>query len=330
MEARRRRTDRGRGRRERDRRGGVLVEFALVAFAVWLLLAGVLELGRAFSAQQILQHAARTIARELSQLELAHDASFDAALRSVVDSRFLVIDSGLLARCGVADFGTPGHGSDLDRLFAESLPIGNRLLRPLMIRDRLGELELLRYPGALLVRTDGGVSATSGCDAGSLYTVGIPQLDEAAGSVRWLPVVEESPGPGALATRREGFALSEGAWAGIRLHYPFQSAALLAGRETGIVDPATGRSTQSLIDADTSHADQGLESLGASLLSAGGGATATTHLATYAGARGLGRVFSMPDASGNARAVRPYRRLLSATAGFRREIFLPNAGGGAS
>ena len=96
--------------RERDgrrRRGSALVEFALLAFVVWLLLAGVLELGRAFSAQQILQHAARTIAREMSLLELPHDASFDEALRAVFDTRFLVIDANLLARCGKPLFGEP-------------------------------------------------------------------------------------------------------------------------------------------------------------------------------------------------------------------------------
>ncbi|MFO0687879.1 MAG: TadE family protein [Myxococcota bacterium] len=314
--------------RDRDRRGGVLVEFALVAFAVWLVLAGVLELGRAFSAQQILQHAARTIARELSQVELAHDASFDEALRRVVDSRFLVIDSGLLARCGIPDFGAEGHSTGLERLFAETLPIGNRLLRPLMIRDREGNLELLRYPGALLVRTDGGVSATSGCEAGSIYTVGIPQLDDAAGSVQWRPVVEESPGPNAGPAQREGFELARGAWAGIRLNYPFQSAALLAARQDGGVDPETGLATRALVDADASYTDQGLEQLGASLISTD--PTGSTALSTYAGPRGLGRVYSLPDASGAGRAVRPYRRLLSASAGFRREILLPATGGSAS
>jgi hypothetical protein len=329
MTAGRVQTRRRGGRAERDRRGAVLVEFALVAFAIWLVLAGVLELGRAFSAQQILQHASVTIARELSRLELPHDASFEQALRGVVDTRFLVLDSGLLARCGVAPFGAAGHGSDLDRFFRESVPVGNRLLRPLMIRDRLGELELLRYPGALLVRTDGGVSATSPCQAGSLYTVGIPQLDEAAGIVRWHPVVEESPGSTAGTPALEGFELSNGAWAGIRLYYPFQSASLLASRSTGIVDPATGRERQSLVDAGASYSDQDLARLDADLLAPGGGAE-TTAVSTYAGTRGLGRVFSLPDASGTPRAVRPYRRLLSATAGFRREVFATGAGGTAS
>ena len=56
---------------------------------------------------------------------------------------------------------------------------------------------------------------------------------DAAGRVLWRPVVEESPGPNAGPARREGYELARGAWAGIRLNYPFQSAALLAGREAG-------------------------------------------------------------------------------------------------
>ncbi len=303
----------------------MLAEFALVSFVVWLLLAGVLELGRAFSAQQILQHAARTIARELAQLELAHDVRFEQALPAVLDPRFLVIDSGLLARCGVAGFGDPGFEADLERLFAERLPVGNRLLRPLMIRDRVGGVEMLRYPGALLARTDGGVTPTSDCSAGSLYTVGIPRLDEAAGRIDWLPVVAEDPGADPAATGREGFALGEGGWVGLRLFYPFQSAALLGVRDTGAVDPDTGRPLQRFDTDDAAYVDAGLEALGARLIAdlEGGDGDASAGIAAYAGARGLGRLSGRPDGSGSAPGIRPYRRLLSASAGFRRELFLP-------
>ncbi len=318
------------GRRDR-RRGSALVEFALLAFVVWLILAGVLELGRAFSAQQILQHASRTIARELSQLELQHDASFDEAIRAVLDTRFLVIDSNLLARCGKPLFGEPGHEVGLQELFVEQMPIGNRLLRPLMIADRLGELPMIRYPGALLARSD-GVSAGSPCSEGSVFTVGIPELDPAAGVAHWRSVVSPEPAPGnpGAAPGSDDFALAAGGWAGVRVRYPFQSGALLASRESGAVDPETGRMTQTLVDIADEGAlvDMGLEALGATLLPAlaDESANPASPIPTYAGPRGLGRLYSIPDASGSARAVRPYRRLLSATAGFRREIFLPGGG----
>ncbi len=321
--------------RERDgrrRRGSALVEFALLAFVVWLILAGVLELGRAFSAQQILQHAARTIAREMSLLELPHDASFDEALRAVFDTRFLVIDANLLARCGKPLFGEPGHDAGVAELFVEQVPIGNRLLRPLMIHDQVGELRMIRYPGAVLARTD-GVSASSPCPEGSVFTVGIAELDRPASRIRWRAVVSPEPVPGdpAATPGRDDYALEAGGWAGVRVRYPFQSAALLASRETGVVDPATGRMTRTLVDVDGDGAlvDTGLESLDASLLPPGAADDALSSLSiqAYAGPRGLGRLFSLPDGGGEARSVRPYRRLLSAVAGFRRETFLPAVGG---
>ena len=319
----------GQSRSRRRERGGVLAEFALGSFVVWLLRAGGLELGRAFAAQQILRHATRTIARELALVELAHDASFEQALLGVFDPRFLVIDSDLLARCGFADFSEAGHEADLERLFSERLPVGNRLIRPLMIRDRIGGLEMLRYPGAVLARTDGGATATSDCSSGSLYTIGVPRLDEAAGRVAWLPRVEQTPGPAPVGARREGFALRGGGWVGVRVFYPFQSAALLGVRDSGVVDPETGRILQTFDSADGSYVDEGLERLGARLLSeldTGAGLGAAAGVSAYAGMRGLGRISSISDASGGSIAVRPYRRLLSATAGFRREIFLPTGG----
>jgi len=321
----------GRDAGRRRRQGSALVEFALLAFVVWLILAGVLELGRAFSAQQILQHAARTIAREMALLELPHDASFDEALRSVLDTRFLVIDSSLLARCGKPLFGEPGHEVGVEELFVERTPIGNRLLRPLMIHDEVAGRRMIRYPGAVLARTD-GVSASSPCSEGSVFTVGLAELDRAGGEVRWQAVASPEPAPGDPDARpgRDDFALGAGGWAGVRVRYPFQSAALIATRETGVVDPATGRMTRTLVDAegDAAFVDSGLEALDATLLSpsADGDDSPIGSVQAYAGRRGLGQLASLPDAAGRARSVRPYRRLLSATAGFRRETFLPAGG----
>lgn len=320
------------GHREREAtrsgraKGGVLAEFALVSFVIWLLLAGVLELGRAFSAQQILQHAARTIARELSQRALAHDATFAVALHTALDLRFLVIDSQLLRRCGLADFDEAGHSADLDQLFQQRLPVGNRLLRPLMFRDRVGDLELLRYPGAVLARTDATLGPTSDCAEGSSFVVGIPLIDESSGQVRWIPVAEEEPGADPVAGRRVGFALAEGGWVGLRIHYPFQAAALPGVRDAGPVDPRTGVARQRFDDADRAHIDQGLEALGATLLFDDGGSVPRDGVAAYAGPRGLGRLSIAGAGDGDARVVRPWRRLLSASAGFRRELFLPTGG----
>ncbi|MFK7895275.1 MAG: TadE family protein [Myxococcota bacterium] len=316
--------------RERNRaRGSVLAEFALLSFVVWLLLAGVLEIGRALTAQQLLQHAARTMAREMARLALPANWGFEDAAGSpdfrqnVLDDRFLVIDSGLLARCGHADFGQAGHNTGMDALFT-GLPIGNRLLRPLMIGDRRGSEQMLRYPGALLVRD---TPPSASCDDGSRYAVGIAELDEGAGQVIWHPVVENSASAGAPGV---DFPLADGGWVGLRVNYPFQSAGLLAAEQTGVLDPRTGRETQRLIDADQALSDVGLDALGGEF------SESEEEGGAYAGLRGLGRLYAMPDTTGRARAIRPYRRLLAAQAGFRRELFMPvgpipgaGAGGGA-
>lgn len=298
-------------------RGAVLAEFAVLGFVVWLLLASVLEIGRALTAQQLLQHASRTMAREMARLSLAADLSFADAFRTgefrshVLDPGFLVIDSDLLTRCGRADFGEVGHEADLDSLF-QARPIGNRLLRPLMIADRRGDEQMLRYPGALLLRND---TPGADCDDGSRYGVGIAQLDSRAGTVTWHDVVESDTEP----TR--GFALEAGGWVGLRVNYPFQSAGLLAAESTGGSDGQTGRENQRLVDADATLVDEGFGAMQGTLepSDAEGG--------VYAGLRGLGRMYSIPDSAGAPRAVRPYRRLLSATSGFRREVFLAGTGG---
>lgn len=313
-------------RRAKRVRGGVLAEFALLAFVVWLLLAGVLEIGRALTAQQLLQHAARTMAREMARLELPADWNFEDAASSaafqgrVLDDRFLVIDSGLLARCGYADFGQAGHNADMDTLFA-GLPVGNRLLRPLMLSDRRGTQQMIRYPGALLVRD---VLPSTDCNEGSRYTVGIAELSSAAGEVTWHRVVENAASGGSPG---QDFALGDGGWVSLRVNYPFQSAGLLAAEQTGVLDPRTGRETQRLVDADLPVVSEvGLSALGGTF------SPSTEEGGVYAGIRGLGRLYAMPGPDGRARAVRPYRRLLAAQGGFRREIFLPPTGaaGGAS
>jgi len=296
-------------------RGGVLAEFAILSFVVWMLLAGILELGRAFTVQQLLQTNARTLARELARLPLPADATFADALATdefadrVLDTRFLVIDSALLARCGRADFGEAGHEADLDALFA-ALPFGNRLLRPLMISDQRGDEQMIRYPGTLLVR---GTPPGAGCEDGSAYAVRIPRLDDATGSYEWLDVVSSTDAPGTP----DRFQLAGGGWAGLQLNYPFQSVGLMAGRNTGTINPATGREFVTFVEDD-----------GAAPAAPSGSTISVSDSDTgaYAGNAGLGRFYSIPGAGGAPRAVRPFRRILSASAGFRREIFV-SAGG---
>ena len=89
-----------------------------------------------------------------------------------------------------------------------------------------------------------------------------------------------------------------GAWAAIRVLYPFQAAGLQAWQDGRMVE----------VTQPTAAAPDGLGWVG------------TQESGTYAGRYGLGVLHSMN------RDVRPFRRVLSAGAAFRREIFAPASG----
>ena len=308
----------------RRKRGAVLAEFALVALLVWILLAATLELGRAFAAQHLLQNAARAAARALSLEAVEAETPFRSALTpgaetpfqsavapGLFDPGFLVIDEELLDRCDVPGFDDPAHAQRFEELLGE-LPLLNRLLRPLMIFEGTRGTRRLRYPGALLLR-DAPSGGFVGCASGSRYTVAVPRVVE--GGIQWLPVVDEAPLLDPSTGDPAGFRLSEGGWSSLRIHYPFQAAGLVSWVDAAETNPRTGRPFQRperVAPLAAAAAPAGTR-LDATL----DGESASPGLVNpYAGSLGLGGVYVL------GRQVRPYRRVLSATAAFRREVFL--------
>ena len=295
----------------RSARGAVLVEFALVSLVLALLLAGILEFGRLMFAAQALQDVASVAARELAVTPLPPDLTFDDALTYVdPDSGIALVpariyDAGRL----VVDLACFPTDADVDAYFA-SLPIVNRALRPLMIVDRPAGLRLLRYPGALLRDS---VTPAGTCPTGG-YTVGIPRVlgrdGDGVETIEWIPPLEEiRPDPANPASGP--FSLSSaGPQAGIvalRVNYPFQ-----AGSLTGFRESAAGAFEPNLPGRIAAR-DDGVISTNAApgtLL-----ADDPADVGTYGGPYGLGRQLAF------AETVRPYRRLLSAQALYRREVF---------
>ncbi len=309
--------------RARRQRGAAIAEFAVVALLVWVLLAGTLELGRAFAAQHLLQNAARATARALSLEAVEAETPFRSALTpgaetpfesavspGLFDPGFLVFDEELLERCDVAGFDDPAHAQEFED-FLGRLPLVNRLLRPLMIFEVTQGTRRLRYPGTLLLR-DPPSGGFVGCASGSRYTVAVPRVIE--GRIQWLPVVEEAPVSDPSTGSTLSFALEDGGWSSLRIHYPFQAAALVSWVDTAQTNPRTGRPLQrpeevTALDVTPPTGTQLDASLDAESGSPG-------LVNPYAGSLGLGRVHVL------GREVRPYRRVLSATAAFRREVFL--------
>lgn len=280
-------------------RGAVLVEFAFIALLMYLLMAVTIDFGRLFFSAQALQDAARSGARELSVIPLPPAMTFDAALQDpqvrarVFQPEHLVVDLDNL----------PNGATTLTEFF-DGLPVLNKMLRPLMIFERVGDRRLLRYPGALL----DAPTTPSG------FTVGIPFVQARDGNgvetIRWVPVLEEirnpnfpTESPFSMATPA---GMPERGLVSIRINFPYQ-ASMLSGYR-----PVAGDPTAPNIANRIQASDAGVVAENA----APGGLRADTGEAgPYAGTYGLGKMFALGE------EVRPFRKLLSAQVIFRREVF---------
>jgi hypothetical protein len=309
------------------RRGQSLVEFAVVALVVYMLLAAILTFGHALYVAQGLQTAADLGAREISRTPLPAAMNFDDAPNSenedeggaihhskvrsrIFDDALLVIDLEEF----YAKFPTDDpDGPNIFRDLVPTLPLLNQQLVTMMIVDN----GLLRYPGALLARP--GVEPPDGVSfdekspyaspteykswiAGDEFIVEVPVITGRAAdgseTLRWVSIVEEidteelptdNDGPNAdpfsINSPQQGIVA-------LRINFPFQSASMSSFRPNpeGPFEPTIGSPNLANEDGSVTHG-------------------------TYAGANGLG----VQQALGQR--VRPYRRVISAQAIYRREIF---------
>ncbi len=290
----------------RGRRGSVLVEFALIALILYLILAATVEFGRALMAAQLLQQAADIAAREVARTpglpvvgtltDWDNTSDTNAAfnntvvLQTIFDPQYLVVDIS--------------NGLD----YFNDKPILNRLLAPLMIPDY--DNNCLRYPGALVTDPSTGIR-----------TVQIPVVTYAGGvetiQSTMLPVVQEifyssdssnssntTPlDPNGYNPDYSPFGLVAASTSNVvptqlrgivalRINYPFQAASL----------SATAPSSNWPPDPNFHYIQP---------------SDGTNTPGTYSGPKGLG------DQLVFARSVRPYRRLISAQAIYRREVLGP-------
>jgi hypothetical protein len=323
------------------RRGQALVEFALVALAVYLLLAAIVTFGYALFASQTLQQAADLAARQLARTALPANLTLEQALgyepgatsderrrvTRIYSEDFLVVDLDALQLQNIAL---------LDHV--ARWPLLNQQLFSVMIVDHVddasgGTRRLLRYPGALLLRSD--PPDFPGTPGLTELTVGVPLVvqrsDDGVETIRWHRVVEEidteqdgdNQGPEAdpfqwapvdpQATQRGIVAL--------RIVYPLQSTMLGSfGRNP---DPLSGqhadprfRKNLHLPHAADDDAVLQLNAPHGALLSGG---AAGPESGTHGGRFGLGGHASLgPLLQG--RAQRPYRRVLVVHALYPREL----------
>jgi TadE-like protein len=316
-------------------RGAALVEFALVSLLLYLLVAGAVEFGRLMFDANAIQDVARLAARELAVAPVRADATFEYALSCdatsdpacLVDLRARVFDPS----CLVVDLTDPAVAPDPDGYFA-AMPVVNRALRPLMVSES-SRPTLLRYAGALLSDPSGAACSAVGPNgqAGPTgLTVGIPLIESRDGSgveaITWVPVLQEirasqdadcpARGPFSLIYLAgqdecgplDADPLTDRGLAAVRVNYPYQAATLsgfLASAPSDIdpLPPNIGNP----IAADDGAVQQNNVAPGATIDEGG--------IGPYAGPFGLGRQFALAGS-----VVRPFRKLISAQAIYRREV----------
>lgn len=284
----------------RPSRGSVLVEFAFVSLVFYLLLGATIDLGRMVFTAQVAQDAARLAARELSLLPFPATYTFEQAMADPLALQRVYNDDYL-----VVDLDQYATEDDLNAFF-DGLPLVNQALRPLMIsdtRDIAGTTRhFLRYPGALI--TDPG-SPTG-------FSVAIPEVvsrnADGIETIRWVPIIEEvrsdpanpANGPFSMAAPVQPRGV-----VAVRINVPFQAAALSGYQNNGAAlgDPNVANP----ILAD----DAAVVELGTPqpVLPDDGAA------GPYAGPYGLGRQLALNE------ELRPFRKLVTSQAFFRREIF---------
>jgi len=319
-----------------DERGAALVEFALVSFVLYLLLAGAIDFGRLMFDANALQDVARLTARELAVAPASAGVTFDYALscdpaadaNCPVDLRSRVFDPA----CLVVDLNDPAVSLDIDGYFA-AMPVVNRALRSLMITES-SQPNLMRYAGALVVEGSGRACSAVGPNgqaAPTGLTVAIPLVNSrdslGVETITWVPVVEEIRATqDADCPQRGPFSLVYVANAddcgpltadpvpqrglvAIRVNYPFQ-AALLSGFRSSPptdVDPLPPNRGNFIV-AD----DNGVQQTNAA---PGDTVDDPVSVGPYAGAFGLGRQLALAG-----QVVRPFRKVVSAQAIYRREV----------
>ncbi len=306
-------SQRERGRRGRQRRGQSLVEFAVVALVVYMLLAAILTFGQLLYCSQGVQQAADVAARELARTPLPADDTFSLALSDsgvqsrIFDERYLVLTIDANSNPITFNGGHP----------IGDFPLVNQQLVPLMVYDQIGGQAVLRYPGAVF--TDPNAGATLPVPA-SGYLVRIPVVSVPASPasatesiINWVSVLEEIPSSASSASTGTGaFPVSspqQGVVA-LRINYPYQSASM-----SGFQPPANPTSPPGPPGNPVVPIVAGGASSTGSPPGVGSPVVSDFEYGPNAGTYGLGQQAAWGT------TVTPYRSLISAQAIYRREVF---------
>ena len=304
----------GRGKRllsrEHARSGQALIEMAFLIPLLLVIIGATISFGLFFFQANVLQQAVDIAAQEISRFPfkpecelglgdldvdptdtniLMNDATFKL---QIYDEKYLVIHDSEWA--GFSSFSEFAN---------QNLPLLNRLLVPVMIRDPSYLGGVTRYPGAV-------VTNASGEETVLIPIISYDTTTGAESLINWVAPVEEirpggGEGPFSLNATNPAPSFVPGMVA-LRINYPAQSTTLIN---------RTGDKGKVIIDADDPSIVDGNTGGNYSLVmpAESGPASTTIHSGRY----GLGRQAALLRIAG----VRPYRKVISVQAIYRREVF---------
>jgi len=297
----------------------VLVEFALVALAFYLILAAILTFGVMLFQANMIQQAVDVGAQEIARMPLPINATLGLSLQSPTNLDTTVTPASqnptFLAQIYdekwlYVDVAQQLNGPSFYDFAAQNFPLINRLLAPAMIFDpTMGQGQgVFRYPGAVVknIRTNN-------------FTVLVPLVNSQASTITWAMPVEEVLIPyqgnyysafNAIPPANSPPNFVPGMVA-LRINFPSQSASMNA--------PAAGNGLTNFdpILADDSTLTESNSLSNYSLVVEENAGFDQDGVQVYGGKYGLGRNLAYAQQLG----VRPYHKVISAQAIYRREAF---------
>jgi hypothetical protein len=340
--------------RDVRRSGQALIEFAVIAFVMTLLLGAMLTFGFMLFGANVLQQAADVGAMELARHPYSPTGTFDDALSDVGGSAPLFLEEFLVCEIGGSgpeDLPDEYEHADVQAL-QDRMPLINRLLFPLYIFDPDINYPpgvnqpsgALRYPGTVVQRNSDNQKTVviPIVGFGNRDADGVETISE------WRKVVEEilvdhdqdsnTPRVGSYnVVKPSGFPNQaaqnafESGMVALRINFPYQSGAMVAYQQqnsVGVVIPGRDAigldgvtNVRVVADDDSVQGDTTATfPNGETLTVAGYTLVNPTPNPKYDPAPHRG-AFGFGEAGAYSTTVRPYRKVLTAQGIYRREVF---------
>jgi hypothetical protein len=275
-----------------------------------IIIGATITFGLFFYQANTLQQAVDVAAMEISRFPFSATGKMGLGDLSADHSETLLMDEPAFKQQIYDETQLIISKANWNATYIDALPLLNRLLTQVMVQDDSGDEVVYRYPGAIVTNHEG------------IRTVLIPIIeyssDGSESIFEWVAPVEEirpgnGEGPYGLTAINPAASFVPGMVA-LRINYPAQSTTLIN---------RVGEEGQVIVNARDNDIDDGDTGSNYSLVVPAESGIANTTI--HSGRFGLGRqaagVFNRQTYLLRSAGVRPYRKVISVQAIYRREVF---------